>query len=78
MLKYGTNQPGEIENFSDLYDGLLPLFEACLDRNLGHFEQLDMRQLGAGAKVMWLHLCAQLLPKTQATLRQSAIILKYY
>jgi hypothetical protein len=37
-----------------------------------------MRRLEPGAKVMWLHLCSQLLPKTQANLRQTAIILKYY
>lgn len=49
-----------------------------MDRNLGLFEQLDLNQLGAGAKIMWLHLCAQLLPKTQATMRQTAIILRYY
>lgn len=27
---------------------------------------------------MWLHLCSQLLPKTQADINQTAIILKYY
>jgi hypothetical protein len=37
MKKYGKNQPGEIENFTDLYEGLLPIFEANLDRNLGLF-----------------------------------------
>lgn len=26
MNKYGKNQPGEIENFTDLYEGLLPVF----------------------------------------------------
>jgi hypothetical protein len=61
-----------------LYEGLLPIFEAGLERNLSLFEQLDLRALGAGAKIMWLHLCAQLLPKTQSTLRQTGIILKYY
>jgi hypothetical protein len=37
MHQYGQNQPGEIENFTDLYEGLLPVFEANLDRNLGLF-----------------------------------------
>lgn len=31
-----------------------------------------------GSKVMWLHLCSQLLPKTQADMNQTIIILKYY
>lgn len=39
---------------------------------------LDITRLGGGAKIMWLHLCSQLLPKTEANMRQTKIILKYY
>jgi hypothetical protein len=30
------------------------------------------------SKIIWLHLCSQLLPKNQASLHQTTIILKYY
>lgn len=77
-MKYGANQPTEIENFCELYEHLLPVFEASLDRNLELFENLDVSRLHPGARIMWLHLCSQLLPKAQANLRQARIILKYY
>lgn len=34
LQKYGANQPTEVENFTELYEHLLPVFEASLDRNL--------------------------------------------
>jgi len=39
---------------------------------------MDESTLSQQAGIIWLHLCSQLLPKTQANYNQTKIILKYY
>lgn len=78
VMKFGYNQPTEIECFTELYEFVIPVFEAALEQNLRVFAEKDVTSLSHEAKVMWLHLCSQLLPKTQSNLDETRIILKYY
>lgn len=63
---------------TELFENVGAAFEFNLLDNLAFFNQVNIFSLSSGSATLWLHLCAQLLPKTTANLDQTSIILKYY
>lgn len=78
MYDFGMNQPTEIECFGELFEFVDAIFESSLEANLNIMENVNLNSLTPGSVVIWLHLCAQLIPSTSANLHQTRIILKYY
>lgn len=78
MHDFTRNSKIEIECFTDLYEGILPVFQVDLTKNLEMFEKLQLEQLSPSSQTCWLHLCAILLPNHQANSEQTRLILKYF